>query len=77
MVECVIHHKMHRRAGNLSGEKTNTEKFNTKRTKQGEGYSSPAPRAEVPVIIITAVLIAQLQPDYLIPDALEERHCQC
>lgn len=41
------------------------------------GYSLPAPQAEVPVIIITAVLIARLQPDYLIPDALEERHCQC
>lgn len=71
-----MHHKMHRRAGNLSGEKTNKEKLNAKRTKQGEGYSLPVPRTKAPAIIITAVQIARWQPDYLIPGALEERHYQ-
>ncbi|ATX62665.1 hypothetical protein LC20_06265 [Yersinia hibernica] len=36
-VDCGMRHKMHRRVGNLSGEKINTEKLDAKRTKQGEG----------------------------------------
>lgn len=73
-VECGIHHKMHRRVGNLSDEKQTRKSLILIRAKQGEGYSLPAPQAEAPVIIITAVLCARLRPGYPIPDAPQVLH---